>query len=702
MAKIPTYPQGQVPRQQLQGAKFSPSATPESFGAGNARALSRIGGGLADLGGEIARQNEIETLKLDKTHARNALNSAKEAMRRSMSVIYSKKSSEAEYAHEQAIATLESIKNDHLKQLKSRQAQEFFTASIDPLINNNLDGAISHQTKEREVARINSIMAENLEADQQAIANRFNDKMIAELIVDKELNTLEINRGVVGQEMITKQREQVNAMLAGVAKAIANDPATTGGEDKALLFLEKYKDKMFAQTYEMLKSQYTKEVEEKDKEAIAQNYASELYYSGESKENQFEKIRKDIPPEYRTRVRNILATYHNDDASFKEENTKAVFNKIQEKFLQSDDTITEKEAHDLVDKELDSEGNKIDLLTRSLWKKQLTQVILARDEPELKAKLEQERAREYGRLMYLKAIDINAFMKEPIWAQAVFLGKDLTHELQGYQSSAFEKMVEGPEKEKLKYKSDAASRFQRFHPVGQYFKKITEGEIDSVISNDEMMQLQQEYNQELGDYLGFLETHLAAIPPDEITPDKLRQIDLLAMQEWEIDREKSWGSILVTGTLLGAPLQAIFGEGDVLTNNITVRGYKLPSEIQKINAAWRSKHANIVQPSSQLRNMLYLRNNIPTESTFNHRRMVFSTFDPEDIKATLDRIEPGLGEGRGANVARIEQNIFGTIVEATDSSSRPVDLFPRKKKPEENAEGEINPNFSLSVEKDLK
>ena len=295
--EIPTYGNQQVKNAPVARVRYSAQASPESFGAGQARDIQDLGAAMGKAGDAYSEYKLRSQQRTNKAIVRDSLNSAREEMRQYMSGVYRRRGKDAITVETEAAQELQKIRGKYLEQLKDDQQRDFFTPSFDGLMQGHLDRAMAHQEEQRMEFERLTWDAENQNAIEDAVSARTDPKAIKDAEFTIVANTKASLYGA-GEEITKKAVEDaVHNLHASVLSALTQDaPKAAQG------YMTEHWDKFNPRVRDELK----KDIDSQVAKAWVRDTAVILFNSGRSLPEQLEEVDKIKDVEKANALRNAL------------------------------------------------------------------------------------------------------------------------------------------------------------------------------------------------------------------------------------------------------------------------------------------------------------------------------------------------------------------------------------------------------------
>jgi len=183
MAKIPTY-QSQVNLARLR----MPQATPESFGAAQARTLGQLGQTVFKTGQQLLAYEQAQKVKEDKNAAREALNRFKDEANAKRAEYQQRRGTDAAGADDDFRADLQRMQKEISGALKTPQQRELFDITAASTIPDYVDQIRRHRIAEAERAKQTTRAAEDTLSVDAVKADPFSTETFLESTNNRMLN----------------------------------------------------------------------------------------------------------------------------------------------------------------------------------------------------------------------------------------------------------------------------------------------------------------------------------------------------------------------------------------------------------------------------------------------------------------------------------------------------------------------------------
>lgn len=221
---------GQVTANAAPNVTQSANASADSFGAGQARDVQRLGAGLQDVGGSLGKLAIVGQDRVDKAIARDTLNQARTDMRTFMADVYSRKGKDAINAYGETQKKVDELRKKYGALLKTPNQRDLFATSFDSLSNEHLDKSVVFGEKAKVEYENNSLDAENQNAIEDAVANRTDPRAIHQAEVTLIQNTRYKFRGQSPEFVAEEVEKARHALHKGVLDSIAVDSPVAAKE----------------------------------------------------------------------------------------------------------------------------------------------------------------------------------------------------------------------------------------------------------------------------------------------------------------------------------------------------------------------------------------------------------------------------------------------------------------------------------------
>lgn len=328
---------GTVQSKALPGSVFSPSATPDTFGADKARAIGGLGKQAISTAGQLQAFNEESQNKLKKSQVRSAVNSANKEILAFSAETYANTGQDAIDSVEKTQVFLDKTRQKYGADFVDRDQADLFAASFNSTEMSTLSRMYPFQEKERVAYELNTLAAQNQGAIDNAVLHRMDDSLIAKEEQTIILNTVHEWKNIKGQDkdvVVNAAKLAVDNLHSSVVDAYKAESSTA-----ALEYLIKNESKFTAQSFA---TQQLKLKADADREAVfiktIEISKSPEFTTLDEQLDAADKatyIQNDIETamsaEQKKAVRSDLVSRHNIEVATVEARQKAVFNQEVDK-----------------------------------------------------------------------------------------------------------------------------------------------------------------------------------------------------------------------------------------------------------------------------------------------------------------------------------------------------------------------------------
>ena len=281
--RVPTYERRER-EIALPGSRFTGNATADSFGAGEARAIGRLGQSAQNVADQIL----VEQQKLNRAEARDAVTQAQRESDEYLNGVYQRQGKDASGVFDESKNAFDEIKKRYQQDLKSEYAKDLFNSTFDNYVTTNSRRVLKHQSDQIQAYENQSLDAQNKQLEDNSVVNRYDIAQIKENEQDIIANTRVRFKGFDGPAMDKAIADRIHNMYTQILDARTNEAVTYEDMQENIKFLKDNLDKFNPK----IRAELKKGLENKANTVWVNEKAVELANSGLPIEKQLEQVDK--------------------------------------------------------------------------------------------------------------------------------------------------------------------------------------------------------------------------------------------------------------------------------------------------------------------------------------------------------------------------------------------------------------------------